>query len=120
MRNQQVQLVLYLNYRINRFPEFRFWSHGSKVGAMAPDFGAMAPDFGAMATKLGTMAPESSHGSQLGSHGSQFRTEWLPLFRASGTTLENTYYKSKCAIQQVKLLNLNKLQFERIYVSDDT
>ena len=49
MRNQQVQLVLYLNYRINRFPEFRFWSHGSKVGAMAPDLGAMAPKTGAMA-----------------------------------------------------------------------
>ena len=44
--------------RINRFPEFRFWSHGSKVGAMAPDFGAMAPKLGAMAPDLGAMAPK--------------------------------------------------------------
>ena len=59
MRNQQAQLVLYLNYRINRFPEFRFWSHGSKVGAMAPVFGAMAPKLGAMAPVLGVMAPKT-------------------------------------------------------------
>ena len=61
MRNQQVQLVLYLNYRINRFPEFRFWSHGSKVGAMAPDLGAIARDFGTNGSQLyEPMAPGPS------------------------------------------------------------
>ncbi len=72
MRNQQVQVVLYLNYRINRFPESRFWSHGSEVGAMALDFGAMAPKLGAMAPKLGAMAPDlGAMARNVGTNGSQ-------------------------------------------------
>ncbi len=70
MRNQQVQLVLCLNYRINRFPECRFWSHGSKVGAMAPVFGAMAPKLGAMAPDLGAMAPKT------GAMAPKFMSQW--------------------------------------------